>query len=121
QHEGEVRGVDGDIDLNRYPPPDLIIEVAVAHDPKKALAICQGLGVPEVWVSWPKKGTLEFLGLDAQRGYVPLEASLAFPFLKPADVLPWLTSAGNEPDTRWRQRLREWVRVELAPRHEQRD
>jgi Uma2 family endonuclease len=121
EHAALVREVVEEIDLNIYPPPDLMIEVVVTHGPKKALAICQALGVPEVWVSWPKKGTLEFLGLDAQGRYVPLEASRAFPFLKPADVLPWLASAGNEPDNRWRQRLREWVRVELAPRHAQRD
>lgn len=116
-----VREVVEEIDLNIYPPPDLMIEVVVTHGPKKALAICQALGVPEVWVSWPRKETLEFLGFDVQGRYVPLETSRAFPFLKPADVLPWLTSAGNELDNRWERRLREWVRVELAPRHAQRD
>lgn len=116
-----VREVIEEIDLNIYPPPDLMIEVVVTNGPKKALAICQALGVPEVWVSWPKKEALEFLGLDAENRYVPLEASRAFPFLKSADVLPWLTSAGNEPDNRWERRLREWVRVELAPRRVQRD
>ncbi len=115
-HEPAVRGVTGDIDLTIYPPPDLAVEVVVTHSPEKSLAICRELGVTEVWVYWVKKGLLEFLHLDAEGQYVVRETSRAFPFLTPADVLPWAKPSEAEPDNRWERRLRGWVCAELAPR-----
>jgi Uma2 family endonuclease len=47
-HEPDVRGVKGGIDLAIYPPPDLVVEVVITHNPAKSLAICRELGVPEV-------------------------------------------------------------------------
>ncbi len=115
-HELAVRGVMGDIDLETYPPPDLAVEVVVTHSPAKSLAICRELGVPEVWVYWAKRKSLEFLFLDAQGEYTTGAASRAFPFLTPADALPWIDLPEAEPDNRWERRLREWVRDVLAPR-----
>jgi Uma2 family endonuclease len=116
EHEPDVRAVAGEIDLARYPPPDLAVEVVVTHDPSKSLAICQELGVPEVWVYRVKRGSVEFLHRDAQGPYAPAPASRAFPFLTPADVLPWLEALAEEPDRAWRGRLRAWVRDVLGPR-----
>ena len=113
-HEAGRGGVTGDIDLTIYPPPDLAVEVVVTHSPAKSLAVCQELGVPEVWVYWAKKGLLEFLHLDAQGRYVPVASSRAFPFLTAADALPWAEASKDEPDNRWERRLRAWVRDELC-------
>ncbi|WP_422928025.1 Uma2 family endonuclease [Singulisphaera sp. PoT] len=115
-HEPDVREVEGSIDLAINPPPDLAIEVVVTHDPAKSLAICQELGIPEVWVYWLKRGVLEFLSLDPEGRYEPTPASRSFPFLPAAEVLPWLQTGEAEPDNRWERRLRLWVRTELAPR-----
>jgi Uma2 family endonuclease len=117
EHEPAVRAVTGEIDLTRYPPPDLAVEVVVTHDPSKSLAICQELGVPEVWVYRVRRGSLEFLHRDAQGPYAPAPASRAFSFLTPADVLPWIEPTADEPDNLWEERLRAWVRDELGPRH----
>ena len=116
EHEPAVRGVDEEIDLTVYPPPDLAVEVVVTHNPAKSLAVCQELGVPEVWVYRVKRRSLEFLHLDAQGRYVPAQSSRSFSFLTPADVLPWIESQTDEPDNLWESRLRAWVRDELAPR-----
>src|SRR4051812_48732706 len=117
-HQAAVRVVEGDIDLTICPPPDLMIEVVVSHGPTKSLAICRELGVPEVWIYWARKGTLEFLHLDAEGRYSPQPVSRAFPSLTPGDVLPWIESSGEEPDNRWTRRLRTWVREVLTPRRE---
>ena len=88
--------------------------------PPKSLAICQELGVPEVWVYRVRRGSVEFLHRDAQGQYAPAPASRAFPFLTPADVLPWIESIDDEPDNFWEERLRAWVRDELGPRRPRR-
>jgi Uma2 family endonuclease len=115
-HEPDVRGVAGDIDLTIHPPPDLAIEVVVSHSPVKSLEVCRELGVAEVWVYWTAAGELEFWHLDPSGQYVSATASRAFPFLSPADVLPWVEAISEEPDRLWRGRLRKWVCAELAPR-----
>ena len=117
-NEPAVRGVTGDIDLTIDPSPDLAVEIVVTHSPAKSLAICQELGVPEVWLYWAKKGLIEFLHLDAQGRYVAGAVSLSFPFLTPADALLWTNASEDEPDNRWERRLRAWVRAELAPRRQ---
>ncbi len=115
-NEPTVREVEDEIDLAAYPPPDLMIEAVATHGPRKALAICRELGVPEVWVYWVRRKAMEFLLLDAQGQYQPSPSSRAFPFLTPADVLPWVVATPRESDMVWRNRLRAWVRDELAPR-----
>jgi Uma2 family endonuclease len=100
---------------SQLPPPDLLIEVVVSHGPKKALGICLLLGIPEVWVHRPRGARLHFLLLEDGK-YVSKSRSRSFPFLGPEDVIPWLTSPEDEPDNRWRRRLRDWVRDVLAPR-----
>src|SRR5205823_4749517 len=116
-NEPAVRGIEEDeIDLTVYPPPDLVIEAVATHEPRKSLIICRELGVPEVWVYRVRRRSLESLDLDVQGQYQAAKASRAFPFLTPADVLPWIAPTAGEPDRVWRSRLRDWVRDELAPR-----
>jgi Uma2 family endonuclease len=117
EHETDVRGVAGDIDLTAYPPPDLAVEVVVTHDTSISLKVCRELGIPEVWVYRVARRSLEFLALDDQGRYVSVETSRAFPFLAPDDVLTWITeTTGEEPDRLWRGRLRAWVRDVLGPK-----
>ena len=90
QRAGGARHREDEIDLTVYPPPDLMVEAVATHEPKKSLVICRELGVPEVWVYRVRRRSLEFLHLDAQGQYQAGPASRAFPFLTPADVLPWV-------------------------------
>ncbi|QDV33506.1 Uma2 family endonuclease [Tautonia plasticadhaerens] len=115
QHEAAARDAGDQLDLARIPPPDLLVEVVVTHGPSKSLDICLLFGVPEVWLHHPRTGRIQFLILQGGR-YVGRTRSRCFPFLAPADLLPWLTSPEDEPDNRWRRRLRDWVREVLAPR-----
>jgi Uma2 family endonuclease len=121
EHAGDVRGLRDDIDLAIHPAPDLVIEVVLSHGGDSALAICREMGVPEVWVYWVGRATLEFLRLNEQGQYAPAATSRAFPFLTPADVSRWVIDATDEPDNRWCQRLRDWVRDELGRRLEKHD
>jgi Uma2 family endonuclease len=115
-NEPAVRGVQDEIDLSVYPPPDLMVEIVATHDVARTLMICRELRVPEVWVYRVRKRSLEFLVLDADGKYAPAPTSRAFPFLTPADVLPWAKPHEGESDRLWRARLRAWVRDVLGPR-----
>lgn len=116
EHEPSVREAEEEIDLAVCPPPDLVVEVVVSHSPDRSLTVCREMGVPEVWVYRVRKGSLAFLHLGPDGRYTAAEAGRAFPFLTPHDVLPWLESPIQEGHLPWRDRLRAWVRDELAPR-----
>lgn len=83
QHEPQVRGRD-DLDLKRDPPPDLAIEVDITHHPMDRLAIYAALGVNEVWRFDGER--VVFLKLQADRSYLPIDVSDAWPWLS-ADVV----------------------------------
>jgi Uma2 family endonuclease len=116
ENEPAVRGLREEIDLAMYPPPDLAVEIVVSHGAGKSLTIYTELRVPEVWVYRVSKRVLEFLHLGADGRYTAAATSRAFPFLTPADVLPWIEPTVDEPDNAWESRLRTWVRDVLAPR-----
>jgi Uma2 family endonuclease len=117
QHQGAIDKVEETVDLGRYPPPDLVVEVVWTHGPSEALEILEALKMPEVWVYDVPKRRLEFLVLGTEGGYATVPRSLSFPFLTPGDVLGQIQSiAPGEPHYRWKRRLREWVVGTIGPR-----
>lgn len=83
QSEPKVRGK-VDLDLKQDPAPDLAIEVEITSPSVSKLPIYAALGVAEVWRF---DGTrLQSLHRTPAGEYVPHDTSLAFPFLKMADV-----------------------------------
>jgi Uma2 family endonuclease len=74
-----------EINLAVDPPPDLVVEVVVTHDPRPAQEVCRILGVPELWQLFPASGTATFLHRTASgphRGqYRPRVRSRALPRL----------------------------------------
>jgi Uma2 family endonuclease len=111
-----VRKVRGKvIDLSVYPPPDLIVEVVVSHGAAMAMEVCRELGVPEMWVFDVNKGRMTFYRLGRRGGYVARQRSLAFPFLLPADLPPWLEDS-DASDTAEFARMQQWARDVLGPR-----
>lgn len=98
--EGEDRGLEGDeayyiaheaamrardtIDLSHDPPPDLVVEVDVASSSRERLPLYAGMGVPEIWLHDGR--SLQFLGRSEAGEYKAIDASLAFPLVRPADV-----------------------------------
>ena len=116
ENEPLVRGLMDAIDLDRFPPPDLVIEVVVSHPAGRSLEICRVLCVPEVWIHETRRGTIDFLHLGAAGEYHARPTSRAFPFLSLSDLLPWVEASPDERYNRWERRLRTWVRDVLGPR-----
>lgn len=95
------------IDLRTDPPPDLVIEIDVMHSVVNREKIYAALGVPEMWV----------LGRDArlaaywlaQRAWQPIERSISFPFLRVADLNPFVTRIGVDDDTSVLADFSDWL------------
>ncbi len=69
------------------PPPDLVIEIEVTRSCIPRLPVFAKIGVPEIWRS--ERGRLRFYRLTRGK-YVPVQHSLSFPFLKPADLMRFI-------------------------------
>jgi hypothetical protein len=66
------------------------------------------LGVPEIWAF--EDDRLEFYRLLPDATYELIERSLAFPFLKSADLQRFLDERHGTEETAWTQRYCEWIR-----------
>ncbi len=76
------------IDLNRHPPPDLVVEIDVSRKLYSRLEAYAQLGVPEIW-QHDKRG-VHFLQRDSETSYRKIEQSLAFPQVKRTDIQRFL-------------------------------
>jgi Uma2 family endonuclease len=102
----QLRG-EGDIDLTRDPPPDLVIEIEVTSPPLSKFGIYASLGVPEIWTSDGAGARILRL---VQGHYLSQENSAA---LAPLDghVLTEFVKLRNELSMRnWRKAVSEWAR-----------
>jgi Uma2 family endonuclease len=119
QNVRAVRGMRREIDLSTDPPPDLAVEVVVTHGAALSMKVCQELGVPELWVYEVPAGRMTFwqrrrTGPRAGK-YAARERSLAFPFLRAADLPPWLEDT-DAADSSEFLRMQRWARDALGPR-----
>jgi len=105
--EPRVRSVD-EVDLRVNPPPDLCIEVDITRSSLNRMSIYATLGVPEVW-RLDEQG-LTFHALQANRRYLAVDRSLAFPHLSPDDVMRFLGLRLQEEENAIVRQFREWVR-----------
>ena len=106
QNEPAVRGKD-EIDLTRDPPPDLALEVEVTHHEIDRLNLYAALAVPEVWHY--RADQLRFLALKGGK-YTPIETSVAFPMLRPADLDRFLKLRHSTDETSLMVGFQGWVR-----------
>jgi Uma2 family endonuclease len=96
-----------DLDLETDPPPDLALEVEATRRIVARLPIYSALGVPEVW----RHDGIRLHGLRLAAGkYEPIASSLAFPFLKLADLNLYLDRWPAIPQTALLREFREFVR-----------
>ena len=116
-HAVQMRGSD-DIDLSIPPPPDLAIEVEVAHSADAALVAWGRLGVPEVWRFCPKTSAFTFCHRTEDGSYATSEHSLSFPVLSSSDVLGQMRLANEVGADLWNEQLEEWARDVIRPRLE---
>jgi len=101
------------LNLRVDPPPDLALEVDVTHGSLRRLPIYAALKIPEVWCFKSDVLTFHVLGVDGK--YAKATHSKAFPFVTPADLLPFLKQAiqaGNVNAVVSQFRI--WIRQRLA-------
>jgi Uma2 family endonuclease len=93
QNASLVRGCT-EMNLAIYPPPDLAIESDVTS--KTTLEAYEALGIPEIWIY--RNGELRIYLLQDGR-YVQSAASLTFPDLAIAELIPNLVQQGISEGT----------------------
>ena len=101
-----VRGVDR-FDPQVTPPPDLVIEVDITRGSLPRQPIYQRLGVAELWRFDGER--LHVLHLR-DGVYHEHQMSLAFPMLRPADLIEFLVLLPDEDETEILYRFQQWVR-----------
>ncbi|MCI0422141.1 MAG: Uma2 family endonuclease [Acidobacteria bacterium] len=106
QRAGEI-GEKDQLDLLSDPPPDLVLEIDVAHDSSGKFPIYVALGVPEIW---RYEGSEFSLWQLSGQAYVAVSRSLAFPILTVEDLAGFLSRSQTEGRKQTRQHFRAWVR-----------
>ena len=96
-----------------YPNPDLAIEIDISPSEVDRPAIYAALKVPEVWRFDGASCVIEHLQKDGT--YAPVESSRFLP-IRAEEVYRWVAAEDTSDELAWEQRLREWIRAELAPR-----
>ena len=108
-NEPKVRGK-RHIDLNVDPPPDLAVEIDVTRSSLDRMGIYAPLGVRELWRG--DEHGLAFFVLRKGK-YVEKATSLAFPWLKPADLTEHLALRATMDENEVAARFRAWVRKKI--------
>lgn len=103
------------LDLNRDPAPDLIIEVDVTRTSLDRLKIFAAMSVPEVWRATGR--ALQFLHLQADGTYQPRPTSRNFPSLHASIVAQFLKEGRTADSTTWVRSFRAFVREKIIPGH----
>lgn len=111
-HEPEIRGK-SKLDFRSDPPPDLAIEIEMSRSLVGRIGIYAAIGIPEVWRFNGKQ--LRFCLLSSEGKYEDSESSLAFPFLKTADLMPYLGPIDDPMDETSRVKgFVKWLRSQQA-------
>lgn len=100
-----VRGMER-FDPERYPPPDLAIEVDITRRSIPRQPIYAALGVAELWRFDGQE--LEVLVLG-KKGYSRVDSSPAFPFLKMDEFSQFVRRLLNEDSVIILKEFRKWV------------
>ena len=111
QNEPLVRCQDM-IDLQRDPPPDLVVEIDISPSALDRMAIYGVLQVPEVWCYDGQSLRVQLLQTDGK--YAEGQQSLAFPFLPPTEVLRFLQLRSTMSETELLRQFRLWLRQRIA-------
>lgn len=99
-------------DVDSDPPPDLVLEIDIFASSLKRMAIYAALKVLEVWRWDGEKLQVHVLRPDGK--YEIVERGCAFPFLKPADLVPFLALAAKVGETETLRVFRDWVNGRIA-------
>jgi Uma2 family endonuclease len=102
-----------ELDLDKDPPPDLVIEIDVSNQSLSKFPIYAVFGIPEIWRYVAKKKSLVIYELRGD-SYAQLEASRSFPILTPDVLAEFLEASATEGQTRALGRFRQWLRQRLS-------
>ncbi len=105
QNVGRIQG--RTLNLDRDPPPDLILEVYISSPSKKRMEIYQQMGVPEIWRY--VKGEVKLYQLQDDR-YEIQAVSPSFPFVSAEQINRFLTAANAQDDNGLIRDWRCWIR-----------
>lgn len=105
QKEPKLRGKKT-FDPGRF-PPDLAIEVDVTSRSIPRMPIYEALGVAEVWRHTGDE--LIALKLTHDRGFAPIDKSLAFPFLRVSELTQFIDLAARTSEFEALKRFRKWL------------
>jgi Uma2 family endonuclease len=105
EHAASVTGKD-QLDLSADPPPDVVVEVDVAHSSLSKFPLYAALGVPEIWRYDERRVQIYHL---TEQGYVEAPASRAFPVLTSDALFRFLKQGRTQGRRAILQSFREWV------------
>lgn len=108
QNEPLVRGKK--VNLAVDPPPDLVVEVDIAHSDIDKLGLYARLGVPEFWRYNGKKLTIYQLQVGQ---YQLVETSSTFPWIKKTDLYQFLENCQIKGEVQAEKDFRTWVVQQL--------
>jgi Uma2 family endonuclease len=105
QHATAVQGHTA-IDLDRDPPPDLIIEIDLSHPSLDKFPIYAALGVPEVW---RYDGQQVYVYFRTEDTYIEVAVSAILPGITPAHLTELVQMGLELPRLTWIRRVRTWA------------
>ncbi len=98
------------LDLNQYPPPDLVVEIDITSSSEIRFPVYADMGVPEIW-RYDGNSFIVYQ-LQAQE-YIPCEESLAFPNLPITEILSFLQQAMSMDYLELVASFRCWVKNQI--------
>ncbi|MGB3300831.1 MAG: Uma2 family endonuclease [Phormidesmis sp.] len=107
QNQPKVAG--RNVDLERDPPPDLVVEVDITHTDIDKNALYAAMGVPELWRFNGRSWRIYQLQGDA---YAEVGLSPTFPMVEKADLYSFLAAA-KQDEISAEARFRNWIKQQL--------
>lgn len=101
-----------EFELGVDPAPDLVVEIEVSRSVINRLGILKSLRVPEIWTC--DGSSIRVRTLSASGRYTMQAHSRCFPFLTPADLMPFIERGIQTGDTKLLKEFRAWVRQQQS-------
>lgn len=91
------------------PPPDVVVEIDVAHASTSKISFYERLRAPELWLYDGDSAQIYHL---TPKGYTLAQASRAFPILTSLALTRFMAEGQTGPERAVLRSLRQWVRTE---------
>lgn len=98
------------LDMDRDPPPDLVVEIDLTSSSENSWQVYADLGVPEVWIY--NGSQFRIKRLENQR-YVDCDRSLAFPSVAVLEMVRFLEQAETMDYLELVKSFRGWVKSQI--------